>query len=89
MLVASSLRQIVAMTSPSESPPKNPSNESMFWKTKYTFIFQTRGCVLTNDVSWLLAHGQHWTGLNSLVMVESTREILQDNGGFACSRERR
>lgn len=50
---------------------------------------ETRRCVVTNDVSWLPEQGQHWTGLQSLVMVESTREILQDNGAFACSTERR
>lgn len=50
---------------------------------------ETRRCVVTNDVSWLPEQGQRWSGLQSLVMVESTREILQGNGTFACSTERR
>ena len=50
---------------------------------------ETRRCVVTNDVSWLQEQGQHWTGLQSLVMVESTREIINGNGTSTCSTERR
>jgi hypothetical protein len=32
--------------------------------------------VVTNDVGWLPEQGQHWAGLQSQVMVESTREII-------------
>jgi len=35
-----------------------------------------RRCLATNDVAWLQEQHQHWTGLRSLVMIESTREII-------------
>lgn len=50
---------------------------------------ETRRCVVTNDVAWLKEQGQHWTGLQSLAMVESTRDILHGNGTRTCSTERR
>jgi predicted transposase YbfD/YdcC len=50
---------------------------------------ETRRCVVTNDVGWLQEQGQHWTGLQSLIMVESTRDILHGDGTRACSTERR
>ena len=50
---------------------------------------ETRRCVVTNDVDWLPEQGQRWARLQSLVMVESTREIRQDDGAFASSTERR
>lgn len=50
---------------------------------------ETRHCVVTNDVAWLKEQGQHWTGLQSLVMVESTRDLLHGNGTRTCSTERR
>lgn len=50
---------------------------------------ETRRCVVTNDVAWLKEQGQHWTGLQSLVMVESTRDLLHGNGTRTCRSERR
>ncbi len=50
---------------------------------------ETRRCVVTNDVNWLSEQGQHWTGLQSLVMVESRREIIEGNGVRECQMERR
>lgn len=50
---------------------------------------ETRRCVVTNDVGWLSEQKQHWTGLQSLVMVESSREILDGDGTRTCSSERR
>ena len=44
--------------------------------------------MVTNDVGWLPEQGQHWTGLQSLVLVESTRNILYGNGTRTCSAER-
>jgi len=38
---------------------------------------ETRRCVVTNDVAWLHEQGQHWAGLQSLVMIESSREIIR------------
>lgn len=50
---------------------------------------ETRRCVVTNDVAWLQAQGQNWSGLQSLVMVESTREIIGRNSTGKSSTERR
>lgn len=50
---------------------------------------ETRRCVVTNDVDWLQEQGQNWTGLQSLIMVESTREIIGRNGTGESSTERR
>lgn len=37
---------------------------------------ETRRCVVTDDVAWLNGIGQNWMGIQSLVMVESTREMV-------------
>lgn len=50
---------------------------------------ETRRCVVTNDVDWLPQQGQRWTGLQSLIMVASSRDILQGDGTRTCSTERR
>jgi predicted transposase YbfD/YdcC len=50
---------------------------------------ETRRCVVTNDVDWLQEQGQNWAGLQSLIMVESTREIIGRNGTGESSTERR
>jgi predicted transposase YbfD/YdcC len=50
---------------------------------------ETRRCLVTNDVAWLEQQKQHWAGLQSLIMVESTREIIGRNGTGKASVERR
>lgn len=50
---------------------------------------ETRRCVVTNDVDWLQEQEQNWTGLQSLIMVESTRETIGRNGTGESSTERR
>lgn len=50
---------------------------------------ETRRCLATNDVAWLAGQGQHWDGLQSLIMVESKREIIGRNGTCKASIERR
>lgn len=50
---------------------------------------ETRRCLVTNDVAWLQEQKQHWSGLKSLVMIESTREIIGRNGTGHPSIERR
>jgi predicted transposase YbfD/YdcC len=50
---------------------------------------ETRRCVATNDVAWLREMQQEWRGLQSLVMVESTREIINGKNKGECSTERR
>lgn len=50
---------------------------------------ETRRCLVTNDVAWLREQNQHWCGLQSLIMVESTREIIGRNGTGNASIERR
>ena len=50
---------------------------------------ETRRCVVTGDVAWLKEQGQNWTGLNSIVMVESTREMIGRNSTGKPSTERR
>lgn len=47
---------------------------------------ETRRCLVTNEVSWLVEQGQHWDDIQSLIMVESTREII---GSAKTSVERR
>lgn len=37
---------------------------------------ETRRCVVTGDVAWLNGIGPNWVGIQSLVMVESTREMV-------------
>jgi predicted transposase YbfD/YdcC len=36
---------------------------------------ETRRCSISNDIGWLRARHPHWKGLNSIVQIESTREI--------------
>ena len=50
---------------------------------------ETRRCVVTNDVAWLGELNQEWRGLQSLVMVESTREMVNGKNKGECSTERR
>jgi hypothetical protein len=45
-----------------------------------------RRCVVTDDVGWLPEQGQYWTGLQSLVMVESTRNILVLMPNYHCAK---
>ncbi|MBC7860164.1 MAG: ISAs1 family transposase [Burkholderiaceae bacterium] len=50
---------------------------------------ETRRCLVTNDVAWLQEQRQHWSALKSLIMIESTREIIGRNGTGTASVERR
>jgi predicted transposase YbfD/YdcC len=50
---------------------------------------ETRRCVVTNDVEWLKGQEQNWAGVQSLVMIESTREIVNGKNKGECSTERR
>ena len=50
---------------------------------------ETRRCLVTNDVAWLGHQNQHWAGLQSLIMIESTREIIGRNSTGKASIERR
>jgi predicted transposase YbfD/YdcC len=50
---------------------------------------ETRRCLVTNDVAWLQEQNQHWRGLQSLIMIESTREIIGRNSTGHSSIERR
>ena len=50
---------------------------------------ETRRCLVTNDVAWLGQQNQHWAGLKSLIMIESTREIIGRNSTDTASVERR
>lgn len=50
---------------------------------------ETRRCLVTNDVAWLQEQKQNWTGLQSLIMIESTREIIGRNSTGTVSTERR
>nr|WP_035787548.1 ISAs1 family transposase [Janthinobacterium sp. CG3] len=50
---------------------------------------ETRRCLVTNDIAWLVQQKQHWSGLQSLIMIESTREIIGRNSTGTASVERR
>lgn len=50
---------------------------------------ETRRCVVTNDVAWLNELGQNWAGIKSLVMIESTREMINGKRQGECSTELR
>jgi predicted transposase YbfD/YdcC len=50
---------------------------------------ETRRCVVTHDVDWLKEMGQDWAGMKSLVMVESTREMVNGKSKGESSIERR
>ncbi|RUT67624.1 ISAs1 family transposase, partial [Flavobacterium cupreum] len=50
---------------------------------------ETRRCLVTNDVAWLGQQDQNWAGLQSLIMIESTREIIGRNSTGTASVERR
>lgn len=49
----------------------------------------TRRCVTTSDVDWLKTQGCDWMGLQSLVMIESTREFINGKHCGQRSTERR
>ncbi|MCD6026731.1 MAG: transposase domain protein [Solimicrobium sp.] len=50
---------------------------------------ETRRCVVANDVDWLNELGQHWAGIQSLVMLEATREMIHGKNKGECITERR
>ena len=50
---------------------------------------ETRHCLVTNEVAWLGQQNQHCAGLQSLITIESTREIIGRNGTGTASVERR
>jgi predicted transposase YbfD/YdcC len=50
---------------------------------------ETRRCLVTNDVAWLAQQNPHWVGLQSLIMIESTREIIGRNSTATASVEHR
>jgi predicted transposase YbfD/YdcC len=50
---------------------------------------EMRRCVVTHDVDWLKELGQDWAGINSLAMVEATREMVNGRNKGQCSIERR
>lgn len=64
-----------------------------FWDHSHTEKdhgrIETRRCLVTNDVAWLGQQNQHWTGLQSLIMIESTRELIGSNSNSTPSVERR
>lgn len=64
-----------------------------FWNDQQTEKdhgrIETRRCLVTNDVAWLKEQNQHWSGLQSLIMIESTREIIGRNSTGTASVERR
>lgn len=64
-----------------------------FWEHSHTEKdhgrIETRRCLVTNDVSWLNEQNQHWAGVQSLVMIESSRELIGRNGDGTASVERR
>lgn len=49
---------------------------------------ETRRCLVTNDVDWLGQQNQHWAGVQSLIMIESTRELIGRNSTGIASVER-
>jgi predicted transposase YbfD/YdcC len=49
----------------------------------------THGGLVTNNVDWRQEQHQHWSGLQSLIMIESTREIIGINSTGHASVERR
>ena len=64
-----------------------------FWDHNHTEKdhgrIETRRCLVTNDVAWLGQQNQHWAGVQSLIMIESRREIIGRNSSGAASVERR
>ncbi|HEX7641876.1 MAG TPA: ISAs1 family transposase [Burkholderiaceae bacterium] len=68
----------------------NGTSDRPFWEDVQTEKdhgrLEVRRCLVTNDVDWLPEQGQHWRGLRSLIMVESTREVI---GSATASIERR
>jgi len=50
---------------------------------------ETRRCLVTNDVAWLQEQNQHWNVLQSLIMIESTREVIGRNSTGQAGIERR
>ena len=63
-----------------------------FWNDQQTEKdhgrIETRRCLVTNDVAWLKEPNQYWSSLQSLVMMESTREIIGRNSTDIASIER-
>jgi|GEM_PF-32577 len=49
---------------------------------------ETRRCRVTNDVDRLGPKNLHWAGLQSLIMIESTRELIDREGGCTANVER-
>ncbi|MCW5237171.1 ISAs1 family transposase [Verminephrobacter eiseniae] len=64
--------------------------ERPFWQHSQTDKnhgrIETRRCVATNDVAWLQQQEQHWPGLQSLVMVKSSREVIGRHGTSSVER---
>nr|WP_035627828.1 ISAs1 family transposase [Herminiimonas sp. CN] len=50
---------------------------------------ETRRCLVTDDVAWLQEQNQHWSGLHSVIIIESTRELIGRNSTGIASVERR
>lgn len=50
---------------------------------------ETRRCVVSDDVGWLHEQQQHWRGLASVAMVESTREFVNGKRRGEVTVERR
>lgn len=50
---------------------------------------ETRRCLVIDDVTWLREQKQRWSGLRSLIMIESAREIMGRNSAGIASVERR
>lgn len=69
------------------------STDRPFWSDVQTEKnhgrIETRRCLVTNDVAWLEQQNQHWSDLRSLIMIESTREIIGRNSTGTPSVERR
>lgn len=67
--------------------------DRLFWEDIQTEKdhgrIETRRCLVTNDVAWLREQNQQWSALQSLVMIESSREIIGRNGTGQTSVERR
>ncbi|WP_265286688.1 ISAs1 family transposase [Verminephrobacter eiseniae] len=64
--------------------------ERPFWQHSQTDKnhgrIETRRCVATNDVAWLQQQEQHWPGLQSLAMVESSRAVIGRHGTSSVER---
>lgn len=69
---------------------RSGASDRPFWEDVQTDKdhgrLEVRRCLVTHDVDWLREQDQHWQGIRSLIMVESTREVI---GRAAGSIERR